>query len=144
MAERLLVLSRDGKDRELVVGVDGSSSCYYLLFKASYDISLVACRATCYAYSRMIKSWKHKGLKVFYSTGRTSGIQATHAKRLKLLLQLLNAATQPDDMNLPGFFYHPLKGNKNAYFAVTVNKNWRLIFKFEEGDAILVDYLDYH
>jgi len=92
----------------------------------------------------MIKSWEHKGLKHFYTTGSTAGIQAKHAKRLKVLLQLLNASIKPEDMNLPGFSFHGLKGNKKNYFSVTVNRNWRLIFKFDGEDAISVDYLDYH
>jgi proteic killer suppression protein len=93
---------------------------------------------------KMIKSWKHKGIRQFYTVGSTAGVQSNHSRRLKILLQLLNAATCPEDMNLPGFSFHPLKGNKKEYFAVTVNKNWRIIFKFEGEDAILVDYLDYH
>lgn len=92
----------------------------------------------------MIKSWKHKGLRQFYLTGDKSGIQPEHSKRLKLIFQLLDIAEEPAHMNLPGMNFHPLKGNFAGYYSVKVNDNWRIIFKFEEQDAILVDYIDYH
>jgi proteic killer suppression protein len=56
----------------------------------------------------------------------------------------LDAATQPEDMNLPGMRFHQLKGNYKGYYAVAVNGNWRVIYGFEGSDAVLVDYLDYH
>lgn len=92
----------------------------------------------------MIKSWQHKGLKRFFETGITSGIQAKHASRLRILLAVLNAAIKPEDMNLVGFKFHSLKGNRKDEFSVTVNGNWRITFRFEGGDAILVNYEDYH
>jgi len=92
----------------------------------------------------MIKSWKHKGLKRFYETGSVKGIQAQHKKRLTLILQLLDTSVTEDDMNLPGMRYHALKGNMKGHYSVSVNGNWRVIFQFENGNAILVDYLDYH
>lgn len=72
------------------------------------------------------------------------GIHVDHAIRMKVILQLLNAATNPEDMNLPGMAFHRLKGNLKGYFAVTVKRNWRIIFQFEREDAVLVDYLDHH
>lgn len=92
----------------------------------------------------MIKSWKHKGLKLFYDAGKLSGIQAKHEKRLKIILQRLDAAIKPDDMDLPGMRFHKLKGKLKDCYSVIVNGNWRVIFKFENGHALLVDYLDYH
>lgn len=92
----------------------------------------------------MIKSWKHKGLRQFYLTGNKSGIQPEHLKKLKLILQLLDIAEEPTHMNLPGMNFHYLKGDLAGYYSVKVNGNWRIIFKFEEQDAISVDYLDYH
>lgn len=92
----------------------------------------------------MIRSWKHKGLKLFYETGKTSGIQAKHETRLKIILQRLDAAVKPEDLALPGMKFHPLKGNLKDCFSVSVNGNWRVIYKFEGGHALLVDYLDYH
>ncbi len=92
----------------------------------------------------MIKSWKHKGLKKFFMTGSLAGIQAKHKVRLKIILQRLNAAIAPEDLNLPGMGLHPLKGKLKGHYAVTVSGNWRIIFAFEGQDVILVDYLDYH
>jgi proteic killer suppression protein len=92
----------------------------------------------------MIKSWKHKGLRLFFQSGVTSGIQAKHQTKLKIILQLLDAAVQPEDMDLPGFRFHSLKGRLKDHYSVTVNANWRVIFSFEKKDAHLVDYLDYH
>lgn len=92
----------------------------------------------------MIKSWKHKGLKRFYLSGDKSGIQAEHAKRLKIILQTLDAASRPEQLNFPGFALHKLKGNLAKFYSVTVRSNWRIIFQFENEDAILLDYIDYH
>lgn len=92
----------------------------------------------------MIKSWKHKGLKQFYETGNTKGIQAKHRTRLTIILQYLDAAIFPNDLNLPGMRFHALKGDKKGYYSVSVSGNWRIIFKFEDNHAILVDYIDYH
>lgn len=92
----------------------------------------------------MLKSWKHKGLKSFYETGNKAGIQSDHADKLARKLLQLNSAIKPDDMNTPGNEFHSLKGNLKGFYSVKVNGNWRIIFKFEGKDAILVDYLDYH
>lgn len=92
----------------------------------------------------MIKRFRHKGLRDFFETGSKAGIQAAHAKRLRLQLARLDAATSPQDMNLPGWDFHPLQGNLKSHFAVTVNGNWRMTFAFEGEDAVLVDYRDYH
>lgn len=92
----------------------------------------------------MIKSWKHKGLKKFFDTGNKSGITASHEKRLKIILQRLNAALGPDDMNTPGMKFHKLLGDLKGFYSVTVNGNWRVIFKFDGTNAINIDYIDYH
>ncbi len=92
----------------------------------------------------MIKTWQHKGLRQFFESGKVSGIKPDHIIRLKIILQRLNAATRPEDMNTPGMRFHQLKGSLKKYYAVTVNKNWRVIFQFEGQDAILVNYCDYH
>ena len=92
----------------------------------------------------MIKSWQHKGLKQFYLTGNKAGIRPEHAKRLKIILQLLNAAEQASDMNLPGMHFHALHGSLQNYYSIKVNGNWRIIYQFAGQDAVLVDYLDYH
>ena len=92
----------------------------------------------------MIKTWRHKGLKKFYETGSKAGIQPKHADVLRLLLFQLATAIKPDDMNTPGNNFHYLHGNLEGFFSVKVSGNWRVIFQFEESDAILVDYIDYH
>ena len=92
----------------------------------------------------MIKSFTHKGLCKFFLTGSTAGIQTKHEKRLRLILTFLNEAEKAEDLNLPGFKLHMLKGNKKGLWAVSVSGNWRITFKFENGDAYIVDYLDYH
>jgi len=92
----------------------------------------------------VIKSFRHKGLERFFLTGSKAGIQSTHAARLRLQLARLDAASGPQDMNLPGWRFHSLGEDLAGHFAVTVNKNWRLIFTFEGEDAVLVDYKDYH
>lgn len=92
----------------------------------------------------MIISFRHKGLRFFYETGNTRGIQATHAKRLKRQLQFLERAIIAQDWNLPGWQLHPLKGELSGFWSVSVSGNWRLIFRFVGSDVELVDYLDYH
>jgi toxin HigB-1 len=92
----------------------------------------------------MIKTWRHKGFKKFYETGNKAGIQPKHAEILRLLLLQLSSAIKPEDMNTPGNYFHPLHGSLNRYYSVKVSGNWRVIFQFEEEDAILVDYVDYH
>lgn len=93
----------------------------------------------------MIKSFQHKGLEAFFAKGTKAGIQPTHAARLRLQLAALDAANSPADMGLPGWRLHSLTGNLKGCWAVTVSGNWRLTFKFDgDGDAILVDYQDYH
>lgn len=92
----------------------------------------------------MIKSFKHKGLKNFYLKGDASKIQPSHERRLRMILARLESIHQPEDMKLPGFDFHPLRGELKDCYSVSVNKNWRIIFKFNEADAFDVDYIDYH
>lgn len=92
----------------------------------------------------MIRSFKHKGLARFFRSGNTAGIQAAHAKRLRLILGRLHAASDARDMDLPGLRLHPLTGNRIGVCSVTVSGNWRVTFRFEDGDAEIVNYEDYH
>ena len=85
----------------------------------------------------MIKSFKHKGLKRFYDTGITSGIQPSQKKRLRLLLTALDTASCIGDMDIPSFNLHPLKGKRNGTYAISVSANWRITFKFEDGNAYI-------
>jgi toxin HigB-1 len=92
----------------------------------------------------MIKSFQHKGLKTFYETGSKAGIQAQHAVKLARILSRLDVAKATADVNIPGWRLHPLTGNLDGHYGITVSGNWRVTFKFENEDVILVDYLDYH
>lgn len=92
----------------------------------------------------MIKSFAHKGLEKFYRTGSKAGIQAAHAGRLRLVLALLEQARHIEDMDAPGLRLHRLKGDLAGQWAVTVQANWRVVFRFTNGDAEIVNYLDYH
>ena len=93
---------------------------------------------------RVIKSFEHKGLEKFFTKGIKSGIQSSHAVKLKDQLTALHTAKSVDDMDVPGWRLHPLKGNKKTHWAIFVNKNWRIVFKFEDGHAYVVNYEDYH
>ena len=92
----------------------------------------------------MIASIRHKGLRRFFETGSKTGIQAKHAGRLRLQLAALDTAQSIDDMDLPGFKLHSLKGKLRGRWSIAVSGNWRLTFKFEDGNAYLIDYEDYH
>ncbi|MCY0389121.1 type II toxin-antitoxin system RelE/ParE family toxin [Robbsia sp. Bb-Pol-6] len=92
----------------------------------------------------MITSFMHKGLEEFFVSGSKAGITATHESKLRRLLAKLNVSVSPQDMNVPGWGFHGLHGKLAGHYAVSVNGNWRLTFKFEGNDAILVDYQDYH
>ena len=92
----------------------------------------------------MIRSFQHKGLKVFYETGSTRGIRADHAKRLKRVLAVLDQAQHPEDADLPGYRLHLLKGDMAEFWSVSVSGNWRVTFRFIGQDVELVNYLDYH
>jgi proteic killer suppression protein len=91
-----------------------------------------------------IRSFRHKGLERFFTTGSRVGIHAKHAERLRLILGRLNVAVEPRDMNLPGLDLHPLKGDQKGRWAVRVSGNWRLTFGFVGRDVEKVDYEDYH
>jgi proteic killer suppression protein len=92
----------------------------------------------------MIKSFHHAGLEKFYRKDSKAGINPSHAKKLRSLLTALDAAARPEDMSVPGWDLHPLKGNLASHWSVSVNGNWRMTFKFRGIDAEVVDYLDYH
>ena len=92
----------------------------------------------------MIKSIRHKGLRKFYETGSASGIQARHAGRLRMQLAALDTSQAIDDMDVPGFRLHALKGKLRGRWAISVSGNWRITFEFRDGNAYLLDYEDYH
>ncbi len=92
----------------------------------------------------MIKSFKHKGLEKFYLSGISAGIQAKHSKKLKFQLAALDSAHHVDDLDLPGYRLHPLKGQREGIWSITVSGNWRLTFEFTDGNVHILNYEDYH
>jgi proteic killer suppression protein len=92
----------------------------------------------------MILSFKHKGLERYFKTGKTSGVQVRHSKRLELILGRLNASTSANDMNLPGLFLHSLTSNRSDIWSVRVSGNWIVTFRFNGEHAEIVNYEDYH
>ena len=92
----------------------------------------------------MIKSFKHKGLKLFFEKGKTSGIQTKHAKKLRMQLAAIHTAQDIGDIDLPGFSLHQLKGERSNIWSISVNGNWRVTFEFTDGNAYILNYEDYH
>ena len=92
----------------------------------------------------MIKSFKHKGLEKFYESGSSRGIQANHAKKLRMQLAALDTAQSIDDMDVPGYRLHQLTGDRRGIWSSTVNANCRLTFEYEEGNVYILNYEDYH
>ncbi len=92
----------------------------------------------------MLKSFRHKGLRRFYEAGSTAGIQASHKKRLRIQLTALDTAETIEDLDIPGFKLHALKGKFKGRWAISVTGNWRVTFEFREGNAFVLDYEDYH
>jgi proteic killer suppression protein len=92
----------------------------------------------------VIKNFRHKGVSKFFETGSRAGIKLSHAPRLARQLARLSSASSPGDMNVPGWKLHSLHGDLAGNWAVSVSGNWRLIFNFQDGNAIDIDYDDYH
>ncbi len=92
----------------------------------------------------MIKRFKHKGLKKFFTKGSLSGIQTNHAQRLSDRLAFLNTAVSVEDMRKPGYRLHELTGDLKGRWSITVSGNWCITFEFIDGDVYIVDYEDYH
>ncbi len=92
----------------------------------------------------MINTFRHKGLRDLFLEGQTRGVQQSHVRRLRIILQVLHAAVVLSDMDRPGLNLHPLKGDLQGYWAVKVDGNYRVIFRFADGKAWDVDLIDYH
>ncbi len=92
----------------------------------------------------MIKNFIHKGLRKFYASGSTAGIQKKHEKKLRIILANLDQAEEADDMDLPGLFMHQLKGDRKDIWSVRVSGNWRITYRFIGRDVEIVNYEDYH
>jgi toxin HigB-1 len=92
----------------------------------------------------MIRNFRHKGLELLWEASSPAGITPSHEAKAIRILEALHAATSAQDMNLPGFKFHALKGNRAGVYAVSVNANWRITFGWDDADAVDVDYKDYH
>jgi proteic killer suppression protein len=92
----------------------------------------------------VIRSFRHRGLRRFYADGDPSRIDAALRNKVQRILSALDAARSPQALDIPGFRLHPLKGELEGFWSVTVSGNWRVVFRFEDGDTFGVDLLDYH
>lgn len=92
----------------------------------------------------MIKSFKSKALEELFEDGRTSKIDNRFVRRIAVRLDQLDVSSGPEDMNLPGFNFHPLRGFTPTRYSVHVNGPWCITFEFENGDAYRVDFEQYH
>ena len=92
----------------------------------------------------MIQNFRHKGIEQLFESGISTGVNPQHVSRLRRILALLEAAETLDDMDLPGLNLHELKGERKGTWSVKVSGNWRVTFKIKQGDAIEVNYEDYH
>lgn len=92
----------------------------------------------------MIVSFRHKGLKLFYEKGDASKLQPQHVAKIRLILTRLDAAPGPRIMQVPGYHLHPLTGERKGFWSVRIDKNYRILFRFEGENVFDVDYIDYH
>lgn len=92
----------------------------------------------------VIKRFRHKGIERFFRKGDAQGIRAQHTARITRILDLLDDANSPEQLNIPGLYLHPLKGSRKGEWAVSVSGNWRITFRFEGEDVIDVNLEDYH
>lgn len=92
----------------------------------------------------MIRNFRHKGLRLLFEKGDRRKLSAQDVERIENVLLVLNQAQTPEEMDLPGFRLHPLKGDRKGFWAVTVRANWRIVFRIVDGQACDVDLVDYH
>ncbi len=92
----------------------------------------------------MIKTFGHRGIEKLFFDGVAKGIQPKHLRKVTDILDQLDSAAHVGDMNFPGSSLHPLKGKLKGYWSVRVSGNWRIVFRFADGDVYDVDYIDYH
>ena len=92
----------------------------------------------------MIRNFRHKGLKRLYEQGDKSKLRTDIAEKAELYLSVLDTAENIEELNVIGFSFHALKGNMLGLYSVSVSRNHRIVFRFEEGEAYDIDLRDYH
>ena len=92
----------------------------------------------------MIRTFRHRGLKRLYERGDPSRVRSDQVERISLALADLDAAGKPSDLDLPGYRLHPLRGDLKGFWSISISANWRIVFRFEQGDVFDVDLVDYH
>jgi proteic killer suppression protein len=92
----------------------------------------------------MIESFQHKGLKQFYERGERRGLNPNMIPKIEEILSILSAAESVEEANIPGYRLHPLTGELKGFWSVRVTGNWRIVFRFEDGNALDIDLVDYH
>lgn len=92
----------------------------------------------------MIRAFRHKGLKRLYEADNPSGVRGDQVARIRDVLAHLDAASSPSDLDLPGYRLHALKGDRKGYWSITISGNWRILFRWQDGNAVDVDLVDYH
>ena len=111
--------------------------------KRTAKISIDTCSDTRYG-NLMLRTFRHRGLKRLFENAGPSGVRADQVRRIRDVLFNLDQAHHPSDLNLPGYRLHALRGELKGHWSVTISGNWRIIFRFEDGDALDVDLVDYH
>jgi len=97
-----------------------------------------------FTIDNMIKSFKSKKLEKAHNNDDFSDINPEYRERCRLLLSAIDVACLVTDLNQPSLNLHRLKGDRKNIWALTVRANWRITFKFEDGNAYILDYEDYH
>ena len=92
----------------------------------------------------MIRSFRHKGLQRYWTRSDASGLRPDWIKKVNILLRLLDAAKQPKDLAVPSTGFHALHGDRKGRYAMTVSRNWRLTFGWDDEGALDIDLEDYH
>jgi len=92
----------------------------------------------------MIRSFRHKGLLQLFEDDNPRGVSADHVRKIRQILALLDAATDLSGLDIPSYRLHPLKGDLKGFWSITVRANWRIVFRFVDGDILDVDLVDYH
>ncbi|MCY3959805.1 MAG: type II toxin-antitoxin system RelE/ParE family toxin [Chloroflexi bacterium] len=92
----------------------------------------------------MIRTIRHRGLKRLHDQGDASGLRADQRERIRVALAILDSARSPDDLAVPGFRLHQLKGRLRGFWSIRITGNWRIVFRFDGDDVFDVDFVDYH